>query len=240
MPVVMFEVRNISFSYRREPVLKDVSFFVSPGETVSILGENGAGKTTLLKVLSTLHVPDSGQILAEGKDVLRNAGEYRRQIGYLPEKVALYDDMTVREYLVYRAALKGEPPKRIRRRVGEAAESCRVSDWLGKTIGTLSTGQKKRVALADALLLRPRVLLLDDFLAGLDYNMRMSAGEILSDAAAFSAVVVTGHEVEALSRWTSRFLLLRNGTIAATVTTAGMDEASLRQRINDVLRGECP
>jgi len=233
----MFEVRNIAFTYRKEPVLKDVSFFVSPGETVSVLGANGAGKTTLLKVLATLAVPDSGQILTDGKNALKSPLEYRRQIGYLPENVALYDDMTVKEYLAYRASLKGEPSKRIRRRVGEAAEFCRVVDLLRRPIGALSAGLKKRVALADALLLRPRVLLLDDFLAGLDYGMRTAAGEILSDAAAFSAVIVTGHEIEALARWTTRFLVLRDGVIDETIATAGMEPSALRTRIDEALGG---
>jgi len=233
----MFEVRNIAFTYRKQPVLKDVSFFVSPGETVSVLGANGAGKTTLLKVLATLAVPDSGQILTDGKNALRNPVEYRRQVGYLSENVALYEDMNVKEYLSYRASLKGEPSKRIRRRVGEAAEFCRVADILRKPIGALSAGLKKRVALADALLLRPRVLLLDDFLAGLDYGMRTAAGEILSDAAAFSAVVVTGHEIEDLARWTTRFLILRDGTIGETIPTAGVDLSALRGHIDRTLGG---
>jgi len=233
----MLEVRNISFAYRRQPVLRDVSFFVSPGETVSILGANGAGKTTLLKVLASLAVPDSGQILTDGRNVFKNPQDYRRQIGYLPERVALYDDMTVKEYLCYHASLKGEPAKRIRRRVGEAAEFCRVADLMRHPIGTLSAGLKKRVALADALLLRPRVLLLDDFLAGLDYGMRAAAGEMLSNAAAFSAVIVTGHEIEDLARWTTRFLVLRNGVIDTTIVSAGVEASALRTHIDEALRG---
>jgi len=233
----MFEVRNIAFTYWRKPVLRDVSFFVSPGETVGILGANGAGKTSLLKILATLAVPDAGQVLADGRNVLRAAADYRRQIGYLPEKIALYDDMTVKDYLCYRAAIKGEPPKRIRRRVGEAAEFCRVAELLRHPIGLLSSGLRKRVALADALLLRPRVLLLDDFLAGLDQDMRTAAGEILSNAAAFSAVIVTGHEIEDLARWTTRFLVLRDGVISATITTAGMEYPALRAHIDEALTG---
>jgi len=234
----MLEVRNVAFTYRRKPVLRDVSFLVSPGETVSVLGANGAGKTTLLKVLATLAVPDSGMILSDGRNALRNPIEYRRQIGYLPETVALYDDMTVKEYLSYRAALKGEPAKRIRRRIGEAAEFCRLGDLMRHPIGSLSLGLKKRVALADALLLRPRVLLLDDFLAGLDYDMRHTAGEILASAAAFSAVIVTGHEIDDLARWTTRFLVLRNGIIDTTITPAGIEPPVLMARVSAALRGE--
>lgn len=233
----MFEVRNISFSYAR-PVLRDVSFVVSPGETVAILGANGAGKTTLLRVLATLAVPGSGKVLSDGQDAFSAPIKYRRQLGYLPERTALYEDMTVKEYLSYRANLKGEPARRIRRRIGEAAEICRIADGqMRAVIRNLSSGQKKRVALADALLLRPRVLLLDDFLAGLDGDMRRSAGEILSDAAAFSSVIVTGHEIDDLMKWTTRFLILRDGVISASISASGTDASDLRARIDEALDG---
>lgn len=234
----MIEIRNLAFSYDRRQVLRDVSFVASPGEVVSVVGANGAGKTTLLKILATLAQPDSGMVLIDGQDALSRPLRYRRQIGYLPERVALYDDMTVKDYLHYRSALKGEPSKRIRRRVSEAVELCQVSDVLRMRIGTLSAGLYKRVALADALLLRPRVLLLDDFLAGLDRDMRHAAGSILSNAAAFSSVIVTGHELDDFAKWTTRFLVLRNGIVSTTVDTTGLDGATLRERLDLALDGE--
>ena len=233
----MIEVRNIAFSYRDRPVLRDVSFVVSPGEVVAVVGANGAGKTTLLKVLATLAVPESGSVMVDGRDALERPLKYRRQIGYLPENVALYEDMTVKEYLHYRANLKGEPSKRVRRRVSEAAEFCQVSGLLRETIRNLSAGLRKRVALADALLLRPRVLLLDDFLAGLDKGMRESAGALLSNVAAFSSVIVTGHELADFSRWATRFLVLRNGIVAASIDTAGQGADVLRGRLDEALGG---
>lgn len=233
----MVEVRNIAFSYRKQQVLRDVSFVVSPGEVVSIVGDNGVGKTTLLRVLATLAIPDSGTVMLDGIDALLRPLRYRRQIGYLPEKVALYDDMTVKEYLRYRARLKGEPGKRVRRRVGEAAEMCQVTDFMRMPIGALSAGLRKRVALADALLLRPRVLLLDDFLAGLDRSMRSAAGTILSNAAAFSSVIVTGHEIEDFAHWTTRFLVLKGGVIASSVEATGLDLPKLRERLDLAMKG---
>ena len=233
----MFEVRNIAFTYRGRPILRDVSFVVSPGEAVSVVGANGAGKTTLLKVLATLAVPDAGMVLMDGRNALANAGEYRRQLGYMPEKVALYDDMTVKEYLTYRARLKGEPAKRIRRRVGEAVELCLLTDVLRRPIKWLSNGLKKRIALADALLLRPRVLLLDDFLAGLDSSMRDAAGEVLSNAAAFSCVIVTGHDVDDMAKWTTRFLVLKDGVVSSIVATAGGEPCDVCARVNAALKG---
>ena len=233
----MLEVRNIAFSYNRKKVLRDVSFVASPGEVVTIVGANGAGKTTLMRILATLQLPDSGTVMMDGQDALARPLRYRRQVGYMPEKVALYDDMTVRDYLRYRAELKGEPAKRVRRRVNEAAGMCQVSDILRSPIGRLSAGLRKRVALADALLLRPRVLLLDDFLAGMDRTMRTSAGAVLSSAAAFSGVVVTGHELEDFARWTTRFLVLDGGVITSSIETAGLDEATLRGRLDAALEG---
>jgi len=233
----MIEVRNLAFSYRSRPVLRDVSFVVSPGEVVSLVGANGVGKTTLLKILATLAVPQSGTVMMDGQDALARPLKYRRQVGYLPERVALYDDMTVKEYLHYRARLRGEPSKRVRRRVGEAAELCQVSAILRTTIRGLSAGQRKRVALADALLLRPRLLLLDDFVSGLDHDMRETMGSILSSAAAFSSVIVTGHELEDHARWTSRFLVLRDGVIASSLETAGLETPVLRNRLNALLEG---
>jgi len=233
----MIEVRNLAFSYRSRPVLRDVSFVVSSGEVVSLIGANGAGKTTLLRILATLAVPESGVVMIDGQDALARPLKYRRQIGYLPERVSLYDDMTVKEYLHYRASLRGEPSKRVRRRVGEAAELCQVSNLLRTTIRGLSTGQRKRVALADALLLRPRILLLDDALSGLDHDMRMTMGTILSSAAAFSSVIVTGHELEDHARWTTRFLVLKDGIVAASLETAGLETFVLRDRLDMLLAG---
>ena len=233
----MIEIRNLAFSYRRQPVLRDVSFVASPGEVVAVVGANGAGKTTLLRVLATLAVPNAGTVMMDGVDALAHPLRYRRQIGYLPERIELYDDMTVKEYLRYRADLKGEPAKRVRRRVDEAAEMCQVADLLRTPIRRLSAGLRKRVALADALLLRPRVLLLDDFLAGLDRGMRGAAGTVLSSAAAFSSVIITGHELEDFAKWTTRFLVLQNGVIARAVETAGLDGDTLRERLAEALDG---
>lgn len=233
----MIEIRNLAFSYRRQPVLRDVSFMASPGEVVSVIGANGAGKTTLLRILATLAVPNAGTVMMDGVDALSRPLRYRHQIGYLPERISLYEDQSVKEYLRYRADLKGESAKRVRRRIDEAVEMCMIADFMRTPIRKLSAGLRKRVALADALLLRPRVLLLDDFLAGLDKDMREAAGTILSNAAAFSSVIITGHEIEDFARWTTRFLVLRNGVIDSTVETAGLDADTLRERIDEALEG---
>lgn len=115
---------------------------------------------------------------------------------------------------------------------------CQVTDCLRVPLKRLSLGVRKRVALADALLLRPRVLLLDDFLAGLDPVMRRTAGDILSNAAAFSSVIVTGHELDDFMKWTARFLVLKDGVISSTVETAGLGPSQLRPRLDQALAEE--
>ena len=234
----MLEVRNIAFSYNRKKVLRDVSFVASPGEVVTIVGANGAGKTTLMRILATLQLPDSGTVMMDGQDALARPLRYRRQLGYLPERIALYDDMTVKEYLRYRALIKGEPAKRVRRRVSESVELCQIGDILREQIGALSAGQRKRVAIADAMILRPRILLLDDFLSGLDGAMRSATGSLLSSAVAFSSVIVTGHELADLAKWTTRFLVLHDGVLSASVEATGQDLSVLRKRLDAAMKGD--
>lgn len=233
----MLEVRNIAFSYGTKKVLKDIAFAANPGEIICIVGDNGAGKTTLLRILATVMTPDSGNVRVDGQDAFKWPLKYRRNLGYLQENPSLYEDMTVKSYLKYRATLKGEPDKRIRRRIVEALNICRIKDVMTRPISKLSFGVKKRVALADAVLLRPRVILLDDVLAGFDRSMREVAGEIVKSVSAFSSVIVTGHEIPDLAKWVTRFLVLSDGRISATVATEGLPAEEVVARVDAALKG---
>jgi ABC-2 type transport system ATP-binding protein len=231
----MIEVKNLAFSYRKKTVLRDVSFSVENGGAVCIVGANGAGKTTLLKIMASLAVPDKGSVEFDGSNIDEFPMRYRKNLGYLPEKIALYNDMSVKKYLSYRAAIKGEPAKRIRRRVSEAMALCGLEEYAKNRIGALSLGWQKRVAFADALLLRPRVLLLDDFLNGLDCSMRAGLGDIIKSAAAFSSVVVTGHEISDFSRWAKRFIVLKDGAIEKEVVVREEDRSSAVSEVTQAL-----
>jgi ABC-2 type transport system ATP-binding protein len=234
----MLEAKDLSFTYSRRPVLRNVSFAVGQGEVLAVAGANGAGKTTLLRVLATLAVPDSGKVTFDGTDIFAKSLKYRRQLGYLSESAALYEDMTAGEYLNYRARLKGEPRKRIRRRVGEAVEMCRIGESVDVPIRLLSAGFRRKVALADALLLRPRVLLLDDFLAGLDALTRLSCGEILSAVAQFSSVVITGHELETIVGLSTRVLILKDGSSQTVEKSKAEPVADTCARIVGIIGGK--
>ena len=218
----MLEIRNISFSWGGRPLLEDVSFSVAPGETVALAGANGAGKTTLLKILVGLCVPTSGTVSLDGVDAFRQSLRFRRMLGYLPERPCADPDLRVRGYLRYRANLRGEMTKKIRHRVAEAMELCGLGPYAETPIQTLSFGLRKRVALADAVLLRPRVLVLDDLLAGLDPVTRASFGRIVAAVSSFASVIVSGHELDELAQWAHKFLVLRDGRVVGVQTAAGV------------------
>jgi ABC-2 type transport system ATP-binding protein len=218
----MLEVKHISFSWGRAPLLDDVSFTVAPGETVALAGANGAGKTTLLRILAGVCLPSSGTVVADAADMLRAPMRYRRLLGYLPESAPVEPGMTVKGYLKYRANLKGEMQKKIRHRVLEAMELCGLEARADARVDNLSQGLRKRVALADAILLRPRFLLLDDLLAGLDAETRISVGRILKSVSSFAATIVSGHELDELQGFATKFLVLKDGRIIGAKTAAGV------------------
>ncbi len=217
----MLEVKHISFSWGRVPVLDDVSFTVSPGETVVLAGANGAGKTTLLRILAGVCMPASGTVVGDTADMLITPLRYRRLIGYLPESAAVEPGMTVKGYLKYRANLKGEMPKKIRHRVLEAMGLCGLTSRADVRVDKLSQGLRKRVALADAILLRPRFLFLDDLFAGLDAETRISINRILHAVSSFAATVISGHELDELQGVSERFLVLKGGHVISAKTAAG-------------------
>ena len=209
--LAMFEVRNIGFSRGGYSILSDVTFSVSSGEVVAITGANGAGKTTLLKVLAGIWLPTSGTAVSDGADILKEPIRHRRHLGWLGESAPADDDLTVKAYLKYRAKLKGEQSRKIRHRVREAMSICRLDDLADVVIGTLSRGQRKRVALADAVILRPRLLLLDDVFAGLDDLSREAVVSMVSSFRAFAAIVVSGHETEWFARLGARVVEIKGG-----------------------------
>ncbi|MGN0853692.1 MAG: ATP-binding cassette domain-containing protein [Kiritimatiellia bacterium] len=218
----MLEIGHISFQWDRAPLLEDVTFTVAPGEVVLLAGANGAGKTTLMKILAGLLHPASGTIRFDGFDVFAAPLRYRRLMGYLPESAPAEEDMAVQDYLKYRARLRGELSKKIRHRVEEALELCALEAHAASRIEVLSQGLRKRVALADALLLRPRVLLLDDLLAGLDIDTRETIGGILAALSSFAAIVLAGHELDEMASYVTKYVVLKRGKALQAKTPAGV------------------
>ena len=210
----MFEVRNISFSRGGCEILSGVTFSADAGDVVAVTGANGAGKTTLLKILAGIWLPTSGTAVADGVDMLAEPIRHRRRLGWLGELAPAEDDLTVKEYLKYRARLKGEQFRKIRHRVREAMSICALEPFADVAVGRLSRGQRKRVAIAEAALLRPRLLLLDDVFAGLDGQACEDVADMIGSFRPFASVIVSGHETERFVRLGSRLLELKDGRIA--------------------------
>jgi ABC-2 type transport system ATP-binding protein len=159
-------------------------------------------------------MPSSGTADFDGADILAEPIRHRRHLGWLGESAPADDDLTVKAYLKYRAKLKGEQSRKIPHRVREAMSICGLESFADSVIGTLSRGQRKRVALADAVLLRPGLLLLDDVFAGLDESSRMAVVSMISSFSVFAAIIVTGHETEWFARIGARTVELKEGVVS--------------------------
>ena len=147
----MIHVHELTKQYAGRTAVDRLSFDVEAGEIVGFLGPNGAGKSTTMRILSGYMPPTSGMAMVDGHDVFRESLEVRRKVGYMPEMAPLYHDMRVKEYLHFRAELKGLRGRDLRHRTGEVMDLCAVTDVRRRVIGNLSKGFKQRVALADAL-----------------------------------------------------------------------------------------
>ena len=216
----MLEVIQVTRCFGRRVALEQVSFQAARGDIVGILGPNGAGKTTLLRLAACYLQPTAGAIRLNGLDSFQQSLEFRRRMGYLPERCPLYDDMTVGEYLLYRARLKGLPFLKARIRAREQAEQLGLTGVRGRLIGALSLGFRRRTGLADALLHDPKLLLLDDPIANVDAIECERIVASVTNAARHATVLITGHALAQLGTLCTRFVVLRGGCVAAEVTRA--------------------
>ncbi|MDO4527535.1 MAG: ABC transporter ATP-binding protein [bacterium] len=216
----MLTVDDVTFLYRENRGVASVSFNVKAGECVGVIGENGVGKSTLLGLLAAALLPQFGTIQlttdAHKGRVRRYHTHlgigYRRHVGYLTELGPAYEEMSVFRYLRVRACLRGERFLRIRRRVNEAMERCGLTEMRDERIGRLSQGIRRRVALAEAILTMPQILILDDPFAGIDAKMRADFVKIIKAIQPTSHVIISGHDRALLAACCSRFILLQKDT----------------------------
>lgn len=235
----MFEVVQVTRCFGRRTALEEVSFQAARGDIVGVVGPNGAGKTTLLRLAACYLQPTRGAIRLNGLDSFRQSLEYRRHMGYLPERCPLYDEMTVGDYLHYRARIKGLTFLRARRRVREVVEQMELGPLRGRIIASLSLGCRRRTGMADALLHDSRLLLLDDPIASVDPVECERIGASVTGAARHAVVLITGHALAQLGAICTRFLVLRDGRVAADVARADLPQAcmTIESRLTDLVAG---
>lgn len=222
----MIQVEHLAKHFGRTVAVDGISFGVAKGEIVGFLGPNGAGKTTTLRVLTCFHPATSGRATVAGYDVFREPVEVRRNVGYLPENVPIYTDLRVEEYLRYRAALKGVPRAERRAAVGEAIERCGVTEVRRKLVGHVSRGYRQRVGLADALVARPPILILDEPTTGLDPNQRRRMKTLVRELADRHTVLFSSHILSEVQDVSTRILVIHHGRLRADGTPTELLERS--------------
>lgn len=214
----MIEVNNLSKRYGRHLAVRDASFSVARGEIVGFLGPNGAGKTTTIRMLTGYLPPSSGSARIADFDIFRQSIEARKRIGYMPENVPLYDDMRVREYLSFRARIKGLSNNDARRRVAHVTDTCGLEGVRRKMIKTLSKGYRQRVGLADALVHQPELLILDEPTNGLDPIQIRQIRELIKQLSLNHTVLISTHILSEVEMIANRVIIIDNGKIKAADT----------------------
>jgi ABC-2 type transport system ATP-binding protein len=214
----MIEVTNLTKRYAGRTAVSDISFTVARGEIVGLLGPNGAGKSTTMRILSCFLPATSGTARVAGFDVFHQSAEVRRRIGYMPENNPLYPEMRVREYLKFRARLKGLKWRRSRERVTTVMEQCGLTEVGRRIIGQLSKGYRQRVGLADALVHEPELIILDEPTLGLDPHQIRAVRQLIKSLAQKHTVLISTHILPEAEMTCNRMLIMYDGKILAADT----------------------
>jgi gliding motility-associated transport system ATP-binding protein len=222
---LMIEVANLTKRYAGHTAVSDISFTVGRGEIVGLLGPNGAGKSTTMRILSCFLPATSGTVRVGGLDVFRDSIEVRRRIGFMPENNPLHTDMRVREYLKFRACLKGLSGKKARERVDTVLLQCGLMDVSRRIIGQLSKGYRQRVGLADALVHEPELIILDEPTIGLDPRQIRSVRELIKGLARQHTVLISTHILPEAEMMCNRMIILYQGKILAADTPENLQQS---------------
>ena len=214
----MIEVANLTKRYTGHTAVSDISFAVSRGEIVGLLGPNGAGKSTTMRILAGYLPATSGTVRIAGLDVFAQSDEVRRRIGYMPENNPLHHDMRVREYLKFRARLKGLSRAQSRERADVVMEQCGLTEVGRRIIGQLSKGYRQRVGLADALVHEPELIILDEPTIGLDPNQIRAVRQLIKDLGGAHTVLVSTHILPEAELTCNRVVIMFDGKILAADT----------------------
>jgi ABC-2 type transport system ATP-binding protein len=214
-PFAMLSVQDVIYDYPGGRALHGVSVTITPGSVTALVGPNGAGKTTLLKCLAALEHPFSGRVVIDGIDTQIDPRAVHERVGYLPDFFGLYDGLTVRQSLVYAARARGFSAKDAEQAAAFAAERVGLTERIKQTAGTLSRGLRQRLAIGQAIVHRPKVLLLDEPAAGLDPDARRHLSDLVRALADEGVtLVVSSHILAELEDYCDQMVMIRDGRVA--------------------------
>jgi ABC-2 type transport system ATP-binding protein len=235
----VIEIQALTKYYGDRKALGPLSFSIAKGEIVGLLGLNGAGKTTTLRILSCDLLPSSGSVRVDGLDVVDNPDEVRARVGYLPDHPPLYDEMTVQEYLVFAAKLRGLESEDAAKRVDEVINATQLRSVRDDVIATLSHGFRQRVGIAQAIVHRPQLLVLDEPIAGLDPVQIVEMRELVRSLRENHTTIISSHILSEISETCDRILVIREGEIVASGTEAELSTRLLEGgRLVVTVRGD--
>ena len=235
----MIRAESLSKTYGRTIAVRDVSFQVNRGEILGLLGPNGAGKTTIMRILTGYTPPTAGNATVDGLDVVKDSLRVRSRIGYLPEMIGLYEDMTVRSYLKFMAQIKKTERRRLRRHISDIIGKTGLESVANRLIGNLSRGYRQRVGLAQAMTGDPDILILDEPTVGLDPAQIREIRQLICSMKGEKTVILSTHILPEVTAVCSRIAIINLGKIAAAGTTeeiAARLEASKNLKL--IIRGQ--
>ena len=233
----MIELRQVTKKYGPLEALHEVSFTAPRGQITGLLGVNGAGKTTALNILTGYFPPTAGQVLVDGMDMLTDSARCKRQIGFLPEKPPIYDEMTVREYLTFASRLREVEARSIPAHVREIIGLCGLEEAADRTLGRLSKGYRQRVGFAQALCGAPPVLVLDEPTVGLDPRQVAEIRELMRRLGEKHTIIFSSHLLSEVQQLCSRVVILHHGRVLREANLGDMmeDGGTLRLRVSIAL-----
>ncbi len=225
----MIKVENLVKYYGEYLALKGVSYTINKGEIVGFLGPNGAGKSTMMRIITGYLPATSGYVYLDDYEVYDNPIELKKRMGYMPENVSLYTEMTVQDYLTFSAKLKGIPFKQIKSSVEKVIEETGLTNYRNRIIGHLSKGYKQRTGIAQAIIHDPEVLILDEPTSGLDPNQLIDVRALIKRLGGSRTVILSTHILSEVEDTCERALIIDSGELIAEDTIEGLKTAMDRE-----------
>ena len=219
----MIQVENVTKKYGTFVAVNNINFEIEEGEIVGFLGPNGAGKSTTMNMITGFIEPSSGKIIIDGYDISKRPKKAKRQIGYMPEGVPLYNDLTVKEFITYMAELKKVPSKEKKQKVQKAMEDTGLVDVENKLIKNLSRGYKQRVSMAGALVSNPKVIILDEPTVGLDPKQVTEIRSLIKELGKEHTIILSSHILSEVSQICNRVIIINKGQIVAIDTPENLE-----------------
>ena len=227
----MIEVKNVTKKYGNFVAVDNISFTVNDGEVVGFLGPNGAGKSTTMNMITGFIEPTDGTIIVNGFDASKQPIKAKQQIGYMPEGVPLYTDLTVREFVTYMAELKRVPHKEKKERVTNVLRETGIEDVANRLIKNLSRGYKQRVSLAGALVGDPKIVILDEPTVGLDPKQITEIRQLIKRLGKKHTVILSSHILSEVSQICEKVIIINKGKIVAVDTPANLEKETEKQNV---------